>query len=221
MNSTVGSLIAKDLYMNRWAMAGVVLGGVVSLALCLTNSIAGVMVGGLSVMVGVIALGCMLAMGIWNERKEGALLFTLSLPVSARGYLTARMLGALLSFLIPWSLLTAATVLMIELSSLIPRGTIPFTVVIFGFLLLDFCLLTAAALLARSEALVTAALMVTNTWVTLFWWGTASLPAVSRAMKSSAVIWDGAVLSILAAETVFGACALVLPLHLNARKSLL
>jgi hypothetical protein len=219
MNSTFASLIAKDLFMNRWGIVSVLLGGVVSLALCLTGTLVGIAVGGLGLLVGVVVLGCMLSMGIWGERKEGALLFTLSLPVSARGYLTARMLGALLSFLIPWSLLAAGAVLMIELSRLIPHGQIPFTVLLFGFLLLEFCLLTSVALRARSEAPLTAAMIVTNSSVSLFWWGIISVPAVGRTINGPAAVWNTTVLSILAVEIVLSALLLVLPIQLSSRRS--
>jgi hypothetical protein len=220
MNSSFASLIAKDLYLYRWGIAATLLGGVLSLALCLTSTI-GLAVGGLGVLVGLIVLGCMLAMGIWTERKEGVLLFSLSVPVSARGYLTARMLGALLSYLIAWSLLAPGAVLMIELSSIIPHGQITFTVLVFGFLLLEFCLLTAVALRTRSEAPMTAALILTNSSVSLFWWGIISVPAVGRTINGPAVVWNSTVLSIFTAEILLGGLLLLLSIQLSARKSLL
>ena len=43
-----------------------------------------------------------------NERKERALQFVLSLPLSLGDYVRTKLLGLMLCFLVPWSSLTAA-----------------------------------------------------------------------------------------------------------------
>ena len=54
----------------------------------------------------IIAFGVMLAMlGIANERKERALQFVLSLPLSHGDYVRTKMLGLMLCFLVPWIVL--------------------------------------------------------------------------------------------------------------------
>jgi hypothetical protein len=220
VNPAVTSLIAKELYMNRWAITGMLLAGIVSLGLCLLNPV-GIAVGALGYLAGLIAYGCMLAMGIWKEREQGSLLFSVSLPVSARGYLTARTLGALCSYLAAWIPLLIGAVVTIRLSSLLPHGMTLFITLLCVFLLLEFCLLVAVALLTRSEGPLTGTLIVTNTVVSLYWWGIANIPSVARTMRAPDAIWDGTALGILAVEVVLVPLLLLLPIQLGSRRSLL
>jgi hypothetical protein len=220
MSNTIASLIAKDIHMNRGVIRALLISGAVALGLCLGN-LATFAIGALALLVAVISMGCTLAMGIWKERSERVLLFSLSLPVSARGYLTARTLGTVLSYLAVWLPLTAGAIAVIATSRVIPHGLIPFTVLLLGFLLAEFCLLTGVALLSRREVQLSIAMIIANASVTVFWWGMVLVPSVGLAKPGPVAVWSGTVLTILAVEILASILVLVLPIHLGARKSLL
>lgn len=220
MSNPIASLVAKDVHMNRATIYAVLILGAAALGLCLGN-IAAFAIGMLALLVAIIAMGCILAMGIWKERNERVLLFSLSLPVSARGYLTARTLGSLLSYLAVWLPLTAGAIVFIAMSHMIPHGLIPFAVLLLGFLLTEFCLLTGVALLARTETQLSIAMIITNASVTVFWWGMVLVPSLGLTKPSPTATWSPAALTILAAEILVSILVLVVPIHLGARKSLL
>lgn len=217
MNPTFTALVAKDLYLNRWTIPTLVLAGLFSLSLCLI-SITTLLVGGLAYLAGLIAFGCIQAMSIWKDRENGALLFSLSLPVSRRGYLTARALGALLTYLAVWAPLVAAGVATVLLSSVIPHGALPFLVLLMVFLLMEFCLLMGVALTGASEGIITAFIIVTNTAVSLYWWGVATLPSMVRTSKGPEVIWDRTSLGLLILQIVLCVLFIAVPIQIGARR---
>ena len=93
MNIVTRKLIAKELYVNRWLIAGGASSGVASMLIA-TLGKTGFNIGALTWLTTIIALGVMLAMyGIMNERKEHSLQFVLSLPLSIADYVRAKMLG--------------------------------------------------------------------------------------------------------------------------------
>lgn len=220
MNPLVTALAAKDLYLNRWPIAATLAAGLLSLGLCLLHPI-GILVGGIAYLSSIIALGCILAIGIWKERENGSLLFSLSLPLSAREYLAAKTVGAALSYLAAWIPLLAGTAVIIPLSTVLPHGLWLFMTLLFVFLFMEFCLLLAVALQARSEGAITAIMIVTNAVVSIYWWGLSAVPAVARTLRSPGAAWDGSTLGILAAQLAVAVLLLVLPIRLAAKKGLL
>lgn len=220
MNATVTALVLKDLYLNRWPIAGTLAAGTVSLGLCLVHPI-GIVVGGIAYLSAIIAFGCVIAMGIWKERENGTLLFSLSLPLSAREYLAARTAGAALSYLAVWVPLLAGAAVTISLSAVLAHGLVLLITLVSVFLLLEFCLLIGVALMARSEGPMVGALIVTNTLVSIYWWALESVPSVARSVSAPAANWDGAALGILAVQLVLAVLLLILPVQFGATKSLL
>lgn len=224
MSHPLAALVAKDLYLSASLIAAVLLSGAVSLGVCFAGPV-GFAIGSVCFLSSLIAFGCIQAMtGAFKERSGGTLLFALSLPVSTRGYLAAKVLGALLSYLIPWSVLTATAAALLGLSSRMPHALLPVTVLMCGFLLFEFCLMTCTALLTSSERWINAVIIACNVSVTLFLFGLMDLPRIAAAMQRPAEppVWDATVLSILGALLGLGALCLVLPLlTAGTRKTLL
>ena len=69
----------------------------------------------------IVAFGVVLSMiAIANERKERALQFVLSLPLSHGDYVRIRVIGLLLCFLAPWAVLSGGAISLVAVSPTCP-----------------------------------------------------------------------------------------------------
>ncbi|MEO8062185.1 MAG: ABC-2 transporter permease [Pseudomonadota bacterium] len=218
MNIVVRKLIAKELYVNRWLIIGATLSGVLSVLIAATGNKAAFNIGMLTWITTIIAFGVMLGIyGVANERKEHTLLFVLSLPISTGDYVRAKQIGLSLCFFMPWLFSSAAAVALILMHPDIPDGLLPFTVLLCVFMLANFLLVVCGALHARSEALVSAVIIVTNMAVSAFMFTVAAIPAIGSTMFGPTPIWNDTTWTVLAAELVLLATAFLLPFLFAAR----
>jgi hypothetical protein len=219
MNVVVRKLIAKELHVNRWFIIGATLSGVFSAVIAGSGSRAGFNIGMLAWITTIIAFGVMLGIyGVANERKEHSLLFVLSLPISVGDYVRAKQLGLSLCFFVPWLFSSAAALVLILVHPDIPDGLLPFTVLLCVFMLTNFLLVLCGALHARSEALMTAVIIVTNMAVSAFMFTVAAIPAIGANMFGPAPLWNNTTWTVLATELVVLAGAFLLPFLFAARR---
>lgn len=220
MSIITRKLIAKELYVNRWFIGGG------SLAAALSVSIAGLdlgqaafNVGALTWLTTVIAFGVMLGIyGVVNERKEQSLQFVLSLPISIADYVRTKLFGLLLAFLVMWVVATVSAVTMVLLAPKVPDGLLPYVLLLCFFMLANFCVVLCGALHARSEALVTATIIVTNMGVSVFMFTVGPLPGLSDHMFGAVPVWNDTFFNVLLAEFIVLVIAVALPLATAARR---
>ena len=219
MNSTVlRKLVAKELYLNRWLMAGTAAAAALA-AFASTFGTTAFNVGALAWMTAIIACGVMLAIyGVAQERKDQSLQFVLSLPVSIRGYVFAKTAGLLLSYLVPWLVATAAAIALVLASPGVPDGLLPYVVALCGFLLANFSVVLCGAMHARSEAVLIAVVIVTNMAVSIFMFVVGALPGIRDHLSGPVPVWNGTILNVLLAEALVLAIAITLPLVTAARR---
>lgn len=208
--SIVWRLVAKDLYLYRW-LIGVALGvGVGSLFIPRVgegpNNVMLILL-----LTSVVALGIFIGIyGIMNERKEKSLLFVLSLPISTRQYTLAKVAAALIAFLIPWSILTAAMVGLTLWFDPPPDGSLPTAITMMLFFLANFCVLITLALIAHSEFWAVVAVFATNISVSFYMTTVPGLPGIREHAAGPTPVWNPTVVTVLGAE------ALVIVLSLAA-----
>jgi ABC-2 type transport system permease protein len=218
MSIVTRKLIAKELYVNRWFVIGGALSGVAS-ALIATLGKTGFNVGALTWLTTIIALGVMLALyGIMNERKEHALQFVLSLPLSIADYVRAKMLGLTLCFLVVWLISSAAALLLVFGKVDIPDGIAPYTVLLCFFMLANFALVLCGTLYATSEALTSAVIVVTNMGVSIFMFTVGPMAGINEHMWAAAPVWNSTFWTVLGCELAVLAIAFALPYLLAARR---
>lgn len=218
MNIATRKLVAKELYVNRWMMAIVAVATALAAFVCAFGETA-FNVGALAWLTAVIAGGVMLAIyGVMHERKEQSLQFVLSLPISIREYVFAKTAGLLLCYLVPWLAATASAVTLVLLSPNVPDGLLPYVVVLSGFLFANFSVTLCGALLARSEAVVVAVIILTNMAVSLFMFVVSALPGIRDHLSSPVPVWNGTILNVLLVELAVLVIALTLPLATAARR---
>lgn len=216
--SVVRALIAKDLFLARWMLGAAIVSGLVSLWICTTSKM-GFNLGSITFITTLIALGVMVAMyGVFEERKNRSYLFILSLPLSGRDYVKAKIIGGLLSFTIPWAVITAAALFTLLSSPIIPHGMAPFALLICMHSLVNTTLLIAATLLIKSEGLVAGCIVLTNVLVSVFLFTVASLPSINRNMGAQTAVWDDTVFTVLALQLIVICIAIVVPLSVYSRK---
>lgn len=218
MNPLIRKLIAKELHVYRWLMAGAAAAGLAGLLAAATGEV-GFNIGFIVWLTAVIALGVMLALfGVSSERKEKSLLFMLSLPLSPADHVRAKLLGLLMCFLLPWALLSAAALGLILLMPGIADGLLPYAVLLCVFLLLNFSMVLCGALHIASEAAMGGVIILTNMSVSLFMMGVGRVPEIGRYMGQAEPAWNTAFWLLLAAELAATLLALCLPLLFAARR---
>ena len=218
MNIVTRKLIAKELYVNRWFIAGGALSGVISVLIAATGKM-GFNVGALTWLTTIIATGVMLGIyGVMNERKEHALQFVLSLPLSIADYVRAKMLGLTACFLVMWLVASAAAVLLVFAKQSVPDGLAPYTVLLCVFMLANFTVVLCGCLHARSEALTSAVIVVTNMGVSIFMFTVAPLPGIEKFMGGPTPVWTPTFWTVLGCELAVFLIAFTLPFFLAARR---
>lgn len=217
MNVVTRKLIAKELYVNRWFVAGATLAAVLSIGIATLGKMA-FNVGALTWLTTVIAFGVMIALyGVMNERKEHSLEFVLSLPVSNADYVRAKLLGLLLCFLVPWVVSTAAVVMLV-LCTDVPDGLLPYALGLCLYLLANFAAVLCGSLHARSEAISAAVIIVTNMGVSVYMFTVGALPGFRDTMFGPAPVWNQTFYTLAAGELAVFAIAMLLPLLTVARR---
>ncbi len=216
MNSSmIWRLVAKDLYLYRWMIVGSTVAGVASL---LVSGLHGI-IGLIMFMTTIVALGVFIAMyGILAERKEKSLLFVLSLPVSPLQYTTAKVLAALIAFLVPVLVLAAVAISFNLAFDPPPNGEMPLTVAMIGLFLANFCILVALMLVTGHEAWAVAGILITNLTVPVFMSVVTGLPGIAEHIQGPVVVWSPTVLTILGSEAAVSVLALGLAFYAQSRK---
>jgi ABC-type transport system involved in multi-copper enzyme maturation permease subunit len=218
MSVVTRKLITKELYVNRWFIFGGALSGVISVLIAATGKM-GFNVGALTWLTTIIATGVMLGLyGIMNERKEHALQFVLSLPLSIADYVRAKMLGLTACFLVMWLVSSAAALLLVFAKDSVPDGIAPYTILLCVFMLANFIVVLCGSIHAQSEAITSAVIIVTNMAVSIFMFTVAPLPGIEKFMWSPTPVWTSTFWTVLGCELAVLVIAFTLPFFLAARR---
>jgi ABC-2 type transport system permease protein len=218
MNKLARKLIAKEFYLNRWLIGGSTIAGLAGLAIAAEGEVR-FNIGMLIWLTTIVAFGVVLAMlSIANERKERALQFVLSLPLSPGDYVRIKLTGLMLCFCVPWAILTAGAVALVVVMPNLPDGLLPFAILLCGFMLANFSVVLCGALHTASEGLMTIVIIVTNMNVTLFIFMIGSIPALNDHLHDAVPTWSTPFWTVLAVELATLAITLSLPHFIAARR---
>jgi hypothetical protein len=215
--SIVYQLVLKDLYLCRWLIGGSLFAGAISLAMMPLSSVT-FYVGSVSFLGVIVILNVMLVMlNIVGERKEKVAHFMLSLPVSTTQYVASKVLANCLAFFVPFMLLLAASVLIIETTA-IPDGFVPVAVAVMCYVVLYFSLLLVAALLTDSPAWHTSVIVFGNITINFVIAGLLHDPDVARTTSGPTAVWTASVTLTLIFELALSLVVLALGWHFSTRK---
>jgi ABC-2 type transport system permease protein len=208
--SVMTRLVMKDVYLNRLLIGAAMAFGVPSVLITPINKVM-FGVGGMFYLTTIIAYGVMLVMySVVQERKDKALLFAMSLPISYAQYLKSKLLAAFLTFVVPWATLTL-TALGVILATRIQDGMASYLIMDAFFMLMNFCVILGIGLRTRSEVAVGATVILTNLSVSLFFMGVANNHDINAITNGDTVVFNRTMLWIIAVELILTPVALTIP----------
>jgi hypothetical protein len=212
----VRQLIVKDLYLARWLMVGAVLGGLGALAIMPLSVIASY-VSSVSLICTLIILNIFLVMfGISQEKKDKVQLFFLSLPVSTTEYTMAKMLGNAIAFVVPWTVLTIATLVVIDVTAL-PNGLIPYWSTLLVYMLSYYFVLLSVAMVTDSTGWHATTITIGNISINFLIPLLLSLPSVAEHRTGSTAVWTPDITAIIAIEIGIAVAAVSSALYVRSR----
>jgi ABC-2 type transport system permease protein len=218
MSIVTRKLIAKEFHVNRWLIVGAAVAALLSVVIATFGRMT-FNIGALVWLTTIIALGVMLAIyGIMNERKENSLQFVLSLPLSVRDYVAAKLVGLLLSFLGPWLVASLGAVALVLLDPDVPDGLLPYTLLLCAFLLMNFGLVLCGTLHARSDSAVSVVIVITNMLVSVYMFTIGASEGLQKYMYGATPVWNRTFFTVLTVEIVVLVIACTLPLATAARR---
>ncbi len=216
----VKRLILKDWYFQRWAIGGGIAIGALAVALIGSGHESAGYAGFVLLVSVLITVGVQLAMStVLLERKEQTLAFIMSLPISAREYTTAKLVGNLSMFLVLWITLLVASVAVILSRESLPDGAVPLTIILLTEIFVSTSVLVGVALVSESQAWSIGTLIAGNLFFNFFIFWVSRIPSIAAASKGNVIVWDGPVLALIGGEAAAIVLALGLTFVLQDRKT--
>ncbi|HBN13804.1 MAG: hypothetical protein CMQ46_06535 [Gammaproteobacteria bacterium] len=207
MNSVIVQLVKKDLSLRIRLVPIVILAGLVSLATIAIESV-GPIISSVLYITTLVAFSVLIGMyNVTMERDKQVQLFVLSLPVSHRQYTISKTLSSLLLFMIPWIVLTAASLAAIVLLAAEPDGLIVFMLPMQLYFAVNFCIFLAVMLVTSSEKIVISTIILTNMGITLVINLLMRMPSIAQSMSADLIVWPADVVLIVLLE--IAACVLL------------
>jgi ABC-2 type transport system permease protein len=213
----VRQLIGKDLYLQWPLSVGALVAGAGAIAL-LPRGGTTYFVGWIALLIVLILLGVFTVFAsVIQERKDKVLLFVLSLPVSRRQYLLAKLAANAIVFLGPWAVLTATALAVVALTS-IPDGNLPFLTIILFWPVCYYALMLGVGLVTESQAWTTAVIVGCNVAPTFFIPALWTLPSLDASDPTATAQWGADFFAVLGAELTLCVVAIGLGLFFHSRK---
>lgn len=216
--SMIETLVRKDLHINRVFIIGSSLAGLVSVLVSSSGDL-GFTIGSIMFITNLVAVGIFVGLyGVVQEREKRTHIFIFSLPVSTREYYRAKLLSALLSFIVPWAISGVAAIVAVLLRAGLPDGMVPFLVLLLGFFLHNFSIFLSVSLVTQKELWVVATILLTNMSISLFMPLVSSIASIGDNTEGPVAVWSSEVFIILAVELAVVVAVLTIALTALARK---
>lgn len=217
--SILRQLVWKDVQIHAPLLMLTTIFGVLGLALLLPKREPVSVVGGVTLLIALIIMSALLAgSNILNERKKQTLPFMMSLPISSMEYTTAKLVGSVGMYLIPWLTLGIAMIWLIGVRGVLPHGTIPVALIIFMLPLVGMCGYVGLNLVGETEGWNILAAIIFNTTPGMTWYGITRMPTLMIHLADKTPVWNATALRFLASEFALIILILALTYYLQSRK---
>ena len=219
MNSfMIKRLILKDWYLYRWPIVGYFVVGLMAIGIVASGGEMAFNAGSILLITVIIALGMHLAIATTvAEHTEHTLPFVMSLPISITDYTAAKLLGNLLIYLVPWSLLLGGACLLFTLRN--AGGVIPFTVLTLVELFASYALTLAIALVSESMAWTIVVTVILNLSLQGYLYFVSHIPAIADTINGPTAVWSSVAVTLLVVQLAIIVVGLGLAFFLQARKT--
>ncbi len=167
-----------------------------------------------------IAGGVQLSLStIINERTLQTLPFIMTLPVSNHEYTAAKVTSNLTMFLLPWTALTAGTLVVLNSRSAETRALIPIATLTLLELFAAYSLVLFVALVTESQQWTVSVMVTTNLGLQAWFYFVARMPGIAHGMKTNRLEWSRGSLNLLLVEVALILLLLSLSFVFRARKT--
>lgn len=198
-------LVAKDWRLFQKQLAVCVLAGIASLCFLGLAKPWAFYVGSLMLIIVMVSAACFsIATSLVVERKEQTLAFVMSLPVSPLDFTVAKLVGNLVTFLVPFLLMLAGT-LAVVLFTPLPDGLFVYALLIFGYILFAFTVSLAIAMAVETEGWATFGMIAPMVMINPYMMALSQVPDISDRVGVDAIVWTPPavlILSVLATLAV-------------------
>lgn len=215
--SMIKKLILKDWHLNQKIIAMYMAGSILALSV--------ISLGEAQFYMASVLLICMLiglgnhqiAITIINERKEQTLPFIMSLPISPLDYAIAKLIANMTLFIIPWILIVAG-LLAVLITTELPNGLIPYSIIFCTFFLVNYVITWAVGMAFESEGVIIFVMVFLNCLTSPFMYVLGKTPAVMNNIQGKEALWNTTSAGILVTEIVLAVIVMLIALFLQTRK---
>ncbi|MCX7562996.1 hypothetical protein OS176_05465 [Xanthomonadaceae bacterium XH05] len=214
----IGLLVRKDWQLFQKQFAANVLAGILALCLLGTGKPWSFYLGSLLLIVVLVSVACFaISNSLLVERKELTLPFVMSLPVSPLDFTVAKLAGNLVTFGVPFLLLLIGVLATVAFTAL-PNGLIVYSLLLFGYIFVAYCISLMVAMNVESEGWNIFAMIGSMVLINPFIMLLGQIEAISGTIRGNAIVWSAPAVGILVAEIVIGLSALAVTAWWNGRR---
>ncbi|GAB2499233.1 hypothetical protein [Arenimonas alkanexedens] len=211
-------LVAKDWQLFQKQLAIYVLAGIVALCFLGLAKPWAFYVGSLMLIIVMVSVACFsISTSLIVERKEQTLAFVMSLPVSPLDFTVAKLVGNLITFLVPFGVILAGT-LAVVLFTPLPDGLFVYSLLIFGYVLFAFSVSLAVAMSVESEGWATFAMIGSMVLINPYIMALSQVPEIKDRISVDALVWTTPALAILTTLVVLAIAVVTATAWHHARK---
>jgi ABC-type transport system involved in multi-copper enzyme maturation permease subunit len=211
-------LVQKDWQLFQKQLAAYVLAGIVALCFLGTGKPWTFYLGTLLLIVALVATACFaISTSLLTERKEQTLAFVMSLPVSPLDFTVAKLAGNLLTFGVPYLLISLGTIGVILFTPL-PDGLLVLSILVLGHIFLAYSVSLAVAMNVESEGWNTFVMIASMVLINPFIMLLGQIDAINDPVRGDVVVWSVQAVAILLAQILLSVLAVGLTAWWNGRK---
>lgn len=212
-------LVAKDWQLFEKQLAAYVVAGIVALCFLGVGSGWTFYVGSLGLIVVTVAVACFaISTSLLAERKEHTLAFVMSLPVSPLDFYLAKLAANLATFGVPFLVLVLGT-LGVILWTPLPDGLVVLALLVFGHILLAYCLSLGMAMAVESEGWNTFVMIASMVLINPFLMAIGQIPAIQDPLRTESIAWSAPAVGILSAQLLLSLAILGVTGWVHCRKT--
>lgn len=211
-------LVLKDWELFQKQLAAYVAGGIVGLCLLGMATAWSFYVGSLVLIIVMVAAACFaISNSLLTERKEQTLTFVMSLPVSPLDFTVSKLIGNLITFAVPFLVLSLGTVATVLFTPL-PDGLVVLAVLVFGHIAMAHCVSLGVAMAVESEGWNTFAMIGSMVLINPFIMLLGQIPAINDPVKTDVIVWSTPALAILGTQVALSLLSIGFTLWWHGRK---
>ena len=215
----VKKLVQKDWYVIRYPVIGCAILAFVGLVLGLHGNGIAIVMSGVFLMISLILLmPAIVFTCIVIERKEQNLVFIMSLPVSNVEYTAAKVVLSLGLYFLFWLFVYAGTVSVLYIRLDISNSILPYLTLLFGEILMFYCLLFATAIVSQAESWTTAVMIFGNIVMSCTPGLAPANAGIRASLEASAPLWNGTILGVISFEVLVIIITISVMLYMQLKK---